>query len=86
MNHLGLKKFNNTMCSQCGGLVAFAVDSTITLTDSDPNRLSMKLTEKYLEVPSYFTANKLKVNDDKTQLVVMTSSKKMRVSKYSGLH
>ena len=72
MNQLGLKKFN-TMCFQCGGLVAFAVDSTITLTDSDPNRLSIKLTEKY---PSYFTANKLKVNDDKTQLVVMTSSKK----------
>ena len=75
LNQIGLQKFN-TMCFQCGGLVAFADDSTITVTDSDPDRLSRKLTEKYLDVSNYFTANKLKVNDDKTHLVVMTSSKK----------
>ena len=31
------------MCPECGGLVAFADDSTVTITDSDPYRLTEKL-------------------------------------------
>ena len=74
-NQLKMQKFN-TMCPLCGGLVVFADDSTVTVVDSDADQLTEKLTEKYLAVSNYFTANKLKVNDDKTHLVVMASNKK----------
>ena len=64
------------MCPQCGCLVAFADDSTVTVTDKDANQLTGKLTQQYHAVSNYFTANKLKVNDDKTHLMVLTSNKK----------
>ena len=64
------------MCPQCGGLVVYADDSTVTITDTDAPRLSPKLTETYDAVARYFSANKLKVNDDKNHLLVMTTSKK----------
>ena len=44
---------------------AFADDSTVTVTDYNTNGLTEKLTEKYMAVSRYFTANKLKVNDEK---------------------
>ena len=76
---LKMNKFN-TMCPHCGGLVAFADDSTVTVTDYNTNGLTEKLTEKYMAVSRYFTANKLKVNDEKTHLVIMSSKKKREVS------
>ena len=75
LSKLNINKFN-TMCPHCGGLVAFADDSTVTVTDRRTDRLTGKLTEKYLAVSDYFAANKLKVNDEKTHLVIMTSSRK----------
>ena len=74
-NQLRVNRFN-TMCPECGGLVAFADDSTITLTDSNPETLTQKLTENYNIVADYFSNNRLKVNDDKTHLLVMTTSQK----------
>ena len=76
LSMLKIDKFSNTMCPNCGGLVAFADDSTVTVTDCDANNLSEKLSEKYLAVSEYFAANKLKVNDEKTHLLIMTSKSK----------
>ena len=45
---------------------------------SDPVELSTKLTEKYNVLAEFLTANKLKVNDDKTHLLVMSTSQKRR--------
>ena len=75
LNKLHVNKFN-TMCPQCGGLVAYADDSTVTVTDRSTNSLTERLSEKYRSVADYFTANKLKVNDEKTHLLVLTTSKK----------
>ena len=66
----------NMMCPECGGLVAFADDSTVTITDSDSDRLTEKLSDQYRKLSSYFTENKLQVNDAKTHLLVLTSSRK----------
>ena len=65
----------NTMCPECGGLVAFADDSTVTVSDISPARLTEKLSVKFEKISEYFAKNKLKVNDDKTHLMVLTSSR-----------
>ena len=39
-------------------------------------QLSEKLSEKYNIISDFLTSNKLKVNDDKTQLLVLTSRQK----------
>ena len=66
----------NTMCPECGGLVAFADDSTVTVSDISPARLTEKLSVKFEKISEYFAKNKLKVNDEKTHLMVLTSSRR----------
>ena len=44
----------------------------------DPAELSDKLSRKYKVVADFLTDNKLKVNDDKTHLLVMTTRQKRR--------
>ena len=75
LNRIKMGHFN-LMCHECGGLVAFADDSTVTVTDSDPDRLTDKLSDQFLQVTNYFTDNRLQVNDSKTHLLVLTSSRK----------
>ena len=60
-------------CQECGGVCCYADDSTYTATGSDPIELSEKLTDKYNVLANFLTANKLKVNDDKTHLLVMST-------------
>jgi hypothetical protein len=76
-NQLKMNRFN-TMCVECGGMAVFADDSTVTVTDPDPEVLSHKLTEKYNHIANYFTDNRLKVNDDKTHLLVMMTKQKRK--------
>ena len=51
---------------------------TYTLSGKDPAQLAQKLGEKYSVLADYLTANKLKVNDDKTHLMVMTTRQRRR--------
>ena len=73
----GISLFH-TQCQNCGGVCCYADDSTYTVQGSDPVELSTKLTEKYNVLAEFLTANKLKVNDDKTHLLVMSTSQKRR--------
>ena len=57
-------------------MCCYADDSTYTATGTDPLELSEKLSEKYNVLANFLTANKLKVNDDKTHLLVMSTRKK----------
>ena len=66
----------NTQCQECGGVCCYADDSTYTAQGSDPVELSAKLTQKYNALADFLTANKLKVNDDKTHLLVMSTRQK----------
>ena len=68
----------NMQCRQCGGIVVYADDSTYTVTDSDKNNLSTKLSHKFELMAGYLTANKLKVNSDKTHLIVMCTDQRRR--------
>ena len=49
------------------------VDSTYSVAHKDPVSLSAKLTNKYSVMADYLTDNRLKLNDDKTHLLVMTT-------------
>ena len=50
-------------CHKCGGMCCYADDSTFTMADKEPARLSKKLSDKYKTVADYLTANILKVKD-----------------------
>ena len=66
----------STQCQECGGVCCYADDSTYSVQGSDPEELSAKLTQKYAVLADFLTANKLKVNDDKTHLLVMSTRQK----------
>ena len=63
----------NTQCTECGGICCYADDSTYSVAHKDPVSLSAKLTNKYSVMADYMTDNRLKLNDDKTHLLVMTT-------------
>ena len=66
-------------CVECGGVAVYADDSTYTASDSDQDKLSEKLSEKFEIMADYLTANRLKVNSDKTHLMVMTTQQYRRL-------
>ena len=68
----------NIQCQHCGGITVYADDSTYTVTDSDQNVLTEKLSQKFKLMSDYLTANRLKVNSDKTHLVVMCTDARRR--------
>ena len=68
----------NVHCQRCGSLCCYADDSTFSAQGSDPTELSEKLSDKYGKIADFLTANRLKVNDDKTHLVVMSTRQKRR--------
>ena len=68
-----------THCAECGGLCCFADDSTFSVSSSDQDILTQKLSDGYSILADYMTNNCLKLNDDKTHLLVMTTRQKQRL-------
>ena len=64
-----------TYCTLCGSTVAYVDDCTFSYGDKDPISLSSELGHQYKKISQYMNANKLVINDDKTQLVVMAPRK-----------
>ena len=75
----------NMHCDDCGGICCYADDSTYSTSSPDQNELTAKLTDKYNLIANYMTSNKLKLNDNKTHLLVMTTSK-MRQNRNINVH
>ena len=65
-------------CKDCGTIACYADDTTYSCSDSDPARLSEKLTYQYGVMSDFLINNQLKLNDDKTHLMVMTTSQKRK--------
>jgi hypothetical protein len=63
-------------CKDCGTTACYADDTSYSCSDSDPARLSEKLTSQYGVMSDFLINNQLKLNDDKTHLMVMTTSQK----------
>ena len=68
-----------TDCPECGGLCCFADDSTYSVASQDQDVLEQKLNEKYTVMANYLGNNRLKLNDDKTHLLIMTTRQKRRL-------
>ena len=58
-----------------GSICCYADDSTFTISDPDPGTLTTKLSEKYKNIAEFMVNNRLKLNDDKTHLLVMNTGK-----------
>ena len=71
----------NTNCKNCGGLAAFVDDSTYSVSASNPQLLSEKLSAKYKKLAEYMGDNGLVINDDKTHLVVMGTKRNSEARK-----
>ena len=59
---------------QHGSIICYADDTTFTCTDANPVTLSNMLTAKYKIIAQFMANNRLKLNDDKTHLLVMTTA------------
>ena len=68
-----------THCPKCGGLCCFADDSTYSVSSQDPDVLQQKLNDRYRTMADYLGNNRLKLNDDKTHLLVMTTKQRHRI-------
>ena len=67
-----------TMCSECGGIVCFADDSTYSVSAKNPVELSEKLSNKFLVMANYLRENRLCINTDKTHILVLCTEQKRR--------
>ena len=74
--------FFNTHCYGCGGICCFADDSSYTMSSKDPKKLSEDISAKYSDIAQYMGQNKLVLNSEKTQVIVMASSR--RHKKYNN--
>ena len=74
-----------TMCTECGGIVCYADDSTYTATAKTTNELSIKLNRKYQVMSEYLTENRLCINSDKTHILLMSTKEKKRKNKESNI-
>ena len=68
-----------THCAECGGLCCFADDSTYSVTGKNMEMLEQKLNDKYTAMANYMNSNRLKLNDEKTHLLIMTTGQKQKL-------
>ena len=68
----------NMACKVCGSLSCYADDTTYSCSATTPALLSEKLDAKFSVISDFMVSNKLKLNDDKTHLMVMTTSQKRK--------
>ena len=56
-----------TICTECGGLVCYADDSTYSVTANSEEELSAKMSSKFLRMSQYLTENRLYINTTGTK-------------------
>ena len=83
-------QFPQPHCSKCGSTVCYVDDCTYSLGEKDPAALSESLSAQYLKIAKYMAANKLVINADKTQLIVIgtkaTAARRGEVALQAGEH
>ena len=66
----------NSKCVDCGGICIFADDSTLSVSNWDPQQLRGEIKNKYKAIAEHMSQNKLILNSEKTHLLVMSSERK----------
>ena len=64
----------NHHCREDGDMVTFVDDATCYFGHSDPAEVTRVINKNFSEIENYMHANKLKINSDKTHLLVMAKS------------
>ena len=75
--------FFNLNCNECGHICCFADNSTLTVSHHNVVVLEEKIAEKYQCVAEFMANNRLKLNSDKTHMIIMTSEYKHK--RHKGL-
>ena len=70
--------FYRTICTECGGLVCFADDSTYTVAANSKAELSVKMSSKFQKISQYLKDNRLCINTEKTHIMVMCTEQRRR--------
>ena len=71
-------------CKTCGNICCFADDTTFSCSSKSPDSLSQDLSSKFLDISNFLVSNRLKLNEDKTHLMVLTSSQKRKARGRAG--
>ena len=69
----------NMSCRTCGSTTCYADDTTFSCSDPDPVSLSEKLSAMYKVMSNFLVSNELKLNDDKTHLIVLATNQTRRI-------
>ena len=77
-NHITNEGLYNMYCDSCGTLCCYADDSSFSVADSDLNVISKKLTENYTKISDFMCRNKLKLNNDKTHIMLLATDRAWR--------
>ena len=85
-NHLVQgNSFYNIHCNTCGGICSFADDSTVSISRGSHEELDEAIDVKYKEVDKYMRANKLILNSEKTQILVMATPQQHKQHQNYGI-
>ena len=68
----------NLPCHSCGGICCFADDSSFIISSQSPDDLKAKLESNYNAIANYMLGNKLALNSEKTQFMVIASRNQHR--------
>ena len=76
----------NMYCPSCGTICCFADDSSYSFSSKVPEDITTKLKEKYLTIAEYMKCNELKLNGDKTHLMLLLSDSARKANPNFTVH
>ena len=68
----------NMSCPECGNLCCYADDSTFSFWSCSTDTILSKITEQYSVISAFMSNNKLKLNGDKTHLMLLATGNAWR--------
>ena len=72
-------------CSSCGNITSFADDSSYSVGEKTPSKLSQKVGEKFGSISNFLTEQRLKIKESKTHLLVLATQQKRRNNDISSV-
>ena len=74
-NHDSSPNSIQSSCNSCGSLCCYADDSSFSFSGQNINIIEEQLTLKYQDISEFMCNNRLKLNGDKTHLMLLASEK-----------
>ena len=75
-----------TQCEKCGNISCFADDSCYSVSADSPTALTEKLTQSFATISRSLKEQRLKINESKTHLLVMSTRQKRRHNDTESVH